>query len=128
MSAIAHGSSGRMSSSEFNEIHLLDHKRLIYGSKNTESLINNLGKGKAASNFEGCRECSICLGSVLVSDIEAAQYIASLTRLSIATLPMPIHGSLRARLALQVHPPAHTHPGLSDVSMSQLSCMDRSQR
>ncbi|EED22898.1 FHA domain protein [Talaromyces stipitatus ATCC 10500] len=34
-------------------------------NKNTESLINNLGKGKAASNFEGCRECSICLGSVL---------------------------------------------------------------
>jgi hypothetical protein len=35
-------------------------------SKNTESLINNLGKGKAATDFAGCRECSICLGSVLV--------------------------------------------------------------
>ncbi|OKL58131.1 hypothetical protein UA08_06577 [Talaromyces atroroseus] len=34
-------------------------------NKNTESLINNLGKGKAATEFAGCRECSICLGSVL---------------------------------------------------------------
>ncbi|CRG84433.1 E3 ubiquitin-protein ligase DMA1 [Talaromyces islandicus] len=34
-------------------------------NKNTENLINNLGKGKAAADFAGCRECSICLGSVL---------------------------------------------------------------
>lgn len=34
-------------------------------NKNTETLINNLGKGKAAADFAGCRECSICLGSVL---------------------------------------------------------------
>ncbi|KAL1863385.1 hypothetical protein Plec18167_000478 [Paecilomyces lecythidis] len=33
-------------------------------NKNTESLINNLGKGNTA-NYAGCRECSICLGSVL---------------------------------------------------------------
>ncbi|KAL3455467.1 hypothetical protein BJX64DRAFT_68510 [Aspergillus heterothallicus] len=33
-------------------------------NKNTESLIKNLGKGEAA-NYNGCRECSICLGSVL---------------------------------------------------------------
>jgi pSer/pThr/pTyr-binding forkhead associated (FHA) protein len=34
-------------------------------SKNTETLIQNLGKGDSA-DFAGCRECSICLGSVLV--------------------------------------------------------------
>lgn len=34
-------------------------------SKNTESLIKNLGKGNTA-DYSGCRECSICLGSVLV--------------------------------------------------------------
>ncbi|KAL2865112.1 FHA domain protein [Aspergillus lucknowensis] len=33
-------------------------------NKNTESLIKNLGKGEAA-DYSGCRECSICLGSVL---------------------------------------------------------------
>ncbi|TQB68986.1 hypothetical protein MPDQ_002449 [Monascus purpureus] len=33
-------------------------------NKNTESLIRNLGKGGAA-DYAGCRECSICLGSVL---------------------------------------------------------------
>ncbi|KAL2815155.1 hypothetical protein BJX63DRAFT_170811 [Aspergillus granulosus] len=33
-------------------------------NKNTESLIKNLGKGEAA-DYNGCRECSICLGSVL---------------------------------------------------------------
>ncbi|KAJ5946281.1 E3 ubiquitin-protein ligase DMA2 [Penicillium verhagenii] len=33
-------------------------------NKNTESLINNLGKGETA-DYAGCRECSICLGSVL---------------------------------------------------------------
>ncbi|KAH8425211.1 FHA domain protein [Aspergillus melleus] len=33
-------------------------------NKNTESLIKNLGKGEAA-DYAGCRECSICLGSVL---------------------------------------------------------------
>lgn len=33
-------------------------------NKNTESLIKNLGKGDAV-DYEGCRECSICLGSVL---------------------------------------------------------------
>ncbi|PLB44258.1 hypothetical protein P170DRAFT_430162 [Aspergillus steynii IBT 23096] len=33
-------------------------------SKNTESLIKNLGKGETA-DYAGCRECSICLGSVL---------------------------------------------------------------
>lgn len=38
-------------------------------SKNTETLIKNLGKGKDAEDFAGCRECSICLGSVLVSTI-----------------------------------------------------------
>jgi hypothetical protein len=37
----------------------------IWRSKNTESLIKNLGKGETA-NYNGCRECSICLGSVLV--------------------------------------------------------------
>lgn len=37
-------------------------------SKNTESLIRNLGKGDTA-DYEGCRECSICLGSVLVSGV-----------------------------------------------------------
>jgi hypothetical protein len=52
----------------------------------------------------------------------------SLTTLLIATLPMPIHGSLRTRLALQVHSPADTHTGLPDVSVSQLPRMDRSQR
>jgi heterodisulfide reductase subunit C len=36
-------------------------------SKNTESLIKSLGKGEAADDTAGCRECSICLGSVLVS-------------------------------------------------------------
>ncbi|KAL1975997.1 hypothetical protein VTN31DRAFT_4389 [Thermomyces dupontii] len=34
-------------------------------NKNTETLIKNLGKGKDAEDFAGCRECSICLGSVL---------------------------------------------------------------
>ena len=34
-------------------------------SKNTESLIRNLGKGNT-TDYNGCRECSICLGSVLV--------------------------------------------------------------
>ncbi|KAL1966889.1 hypothetical protein VTN77DRAFT_3854 [Rasamsonia byssochlamydoides] len=34
-------------------------------NKNTEALIKNLGKGDAADDFAGCRECSICLGSVL---------------------------------------------------------------
>ncbi|EEQ31165.1 hypothetical protein McanMca71_005667 [Microsporum canis] len=35
-------------------------------NKNTEALISNLGKGTmAATDYEGCRECSICLGSVL---------------------------------------------------------------
>ncbi|KAF3483401.1 FHA domain-containing protein [Arthroderma uncinatum] len=35
-------------------------------NKNTEALINNLGKGSTdATDYEGCRECSICLGSVL---------------------------------------------------------------
>ncbi|KAJ6102807.1 E3 ubiquitin-protein ligase DMA2 [Penicillium sp. IBT 16267x] len=33
-------------------------------NKNTESLIKNLGKGETADS-SGCRECSICLGSVL---------------------------------------------------------------
>lgn len=33
-------------------------------NKNTESLIRNLGKGETA-DYSGCRECSICLGSVL---------------------------------------------------------------
>ncbi|KAJ5745858.1 E3 ubiquitin-protein ligase DMA2 [Penicillium odoratum] len=33
-------------------------------NKNTESLIKNLGKGETA-DYSGCRECSICLGSVL---------------------------------------------------------------
>ncbi|KAJ5178195.1 Zinc finger RING-type [Penicillium coprophilum] len=33
-------------------------------NKNTESLIKNLGKGET-SDYSGCRECSICLGSVL---------------------------------------------------------------
>ncbi|KAJ5160208.1 E3 ubiquitin-protein ligase DMA2 [Penicillium canariense] len=33
-------------------------------NKNTESLIKNLGKGDGA-DYSGCRECSICLGSVL---------------------------------------------------------------
>ncbi|KAL2838824.1 hypothetical protein BJY01DRAFT_219756 [Aspergillus pseudoustus] len=33
-------------------------------NKNTESLIKNLGKGEAV-DYNGCRECSICLGSVL---------------------------------------------------------------
>ncbi|KKK27326.1 hypothetical protein ARAM_000438 [Aspergillus rambellii] len=33
-------------------------------NKNTESLIKNLGKGDAV-DYSGCRECSICLGSVL---------------------------------------------------------------
>ncbi|GLA06048.1 hypothetical protein AnigIFM60653_006569 [Aspergillus niger] len=33
-------------------------------NKNTESLIRNLGKGDTA-DYSGCRECSICLGSVL---------------------------------------------------------------
>jgi hypothetical protein len=37
----------------------------ILDSKNTESLIKNLGKGDGA-DYSGCRECSICLGSVLV--------------------------------------------------------------
>lgn len=37
-------------------------------SKNTASLIKNLGKGETA-DYSGCRECSICLGSVLVSII-----------------------------------------------------------
>lgn len=37
----------------------------ISDSKNTESLIKNLGKGDGA-DYSGCRECSICLGSVLV--------------------------------------------------------------
>lgn len=43
-------------------------------SKNTETLINNLGKGKAAADFAGCRECSICLGSVLVSRMSVVTY------------------------------------------------------
>lgn len=34
-------------------------------NKNTAALIDNLGKGNTAE-FAGCRECSICLGSVLV--------------------------------------------------------------
>ncbi|KAF3895058.1 RING finger protein [Trichophyton interdigitale] len=35
-------------------------------NKNTEALITNLGKGSMdATDYEGCRECSICLGSVL---------------------------------------------------------------
>ncbi|EAW13209.1 FHA domain protein [Aspergillus clavatus NRRL 1] len=33
-------------------------------NKNTASLIKNLGKGDTA-DYSGCRECSICLGSVL---------------------------------------------------------------
>ncbi|KAF4262193.1 hypothetical protein KXV68_008963 [Aspergillus fumigatus] len=33
-------------------------------NKNTASLIKNLGKGETA-DYSGCRECSICLGSVL---------------------------------------------------------------
>ncbi|OJK01603.1 hypothetical protein ASPACDRAFT_13219, partial [Aspergillus aculeatus ATCC 16872] len=33
-------------------------------NKNTENLIKNLGKGDTA-DYSGCRECSICLGSVL---------------------------------------------------------------
>ncbi|KAL4887291.1 hypothetical protein BJY04DRAFT_212333 [Aspergillus karnatakaensis] len=33
-------------------------------NKNTESLIKNLGKGETG-DYSGCRECSICLGSVL---------------------------------------------------------------
>ncbi|KAK2748119.1 hypothetical protein FQN57_001243 [Myotisia sp. PD_48] len=33
-------------------------------NKNTEALINNLGKG-GNTDYAGCRECSICLGSVL---------------------------------------------------------------
>ncbi|KAK2754485.1 hypothetical protein FQN54_006885 [Arachnomyces sp. PD_36] len=33
-------------------------------NKNTETLISNLGKGNA-EGYAGCRECSICLGSVL---------------------------------------------------------------
>jgi hypothetical protein len=41
-------------------------------SKNTEALINNLGKGDAAEDFSGCRECSICLGSVLVRYFDSA--------------------------------------------------------
>lgn len=38
---------------------------LTMDSKNTETLISNLGKGNA-EGYAGCRECSICLGSVLV--------------------------------------------------------------
>ncbi|ODH46815.1 hypothetical protein GX48_07077 [Paracoccidioides brasiliensis] len=34
-------------------------------NKTTASLINNLGKGSNAADYAGCKECSICLGSVL---------------------------------------------------------------
>ncbi|EEH40519.2 FHA domain-containing protein [Paracoccidioides lutzii Pb01] len=34
-------------------------------NKTTASLINNLGKGNNAADYAGCKECSICLGSVL---------------------------------------------------------------
>ncbi|CBF71710.1 FHA domain protein [Aspergillus nidulans FGSC A4] len=39
-------------------------------NKNTESLIRNLGKGDTA-DYSGCRECSICLGSVLCPNCRA---------------------------------------------------------
>ncbi|KAL4740899.1 hypothetical protein BDV11DRAFT_203877 [Aspergillus similis] len=39
-------------------------------NKNTESLIKNLGKGDTA-DYSGCRECSICLGSVLCPNCRA---------------------------------------------------------
>lgn len=55
-----------MSSSMFLRPQLIPSSRLITFSKNTESLIKNLGKGDNP-DYSGCRECSICLGSVLVS-------------------------------------------------------------
>ncbi|PWY65570.1 hypothetical protein BO70DRAFT_302200 [Aspergillus heteromorphus CBS 117.55] len=42
-------------------------------NKNTESLIKNLGKGETA-DYSGCRECSICLGSVLVPNVLKRPY------------------------------------------------------
>lgn len=50
-------------------------------SKNTESLIKNLGKGETA-DYSGCRECSICLGSVLVCSLDpsTAQLLTSIQR------------------------------------------------
>lgn len=55
-----------MNSSVYPFQRMLSGRADLVCSKNTESLINNLGKGTTA-NYAGCRECSICLGSVLVS-------------------------------------------------------------
>lgn len=56
----AHSSQNKLPGSFFSP---LTSANLIH-SKNTESLIKNLGKGETA-DYAGCRECSICLGSVL---------------------------------------------------------------
>ena len=53
------------SSPKFLEV---PHTDSGWNSKNTESLIKNLGKGDTA-DYAGCRECSICLGSVLVKSL-----------------------------------------------------------
>lgn len=70
-----------MSSSTF--VMQMEILSLLKGcSKNTETLIKNLGKGKDAEDFAGCRECSICLGSVLVSSITKSGFKLMLTRRS----------------------------------------------
>lgn len=78
----------------------LNHLANAPPSKNTESLIRNLGKGNTA-DFNGCRECSICLGSVLVRFSPAPLLQTHCTNKT-ATLPMSVYGRLRPRMALQM--------------------------
>lgn len=80
-------------------------------SKNTESLIRNLGKGDTA-DYAGCRECSICLGSVLVClthDPFEADKTKSLTANTTEALSMLVYGGLCPCLALQMHQSLDPH-------------------
>lgn len=105
-----------------------DPQLTLLDSKNTESLIKNLGKGDGA-DYSGCRECSICLGSVLVRPFVLSLLVfdANVTR-DPAPIPVSFHGSLCPRLALQMHQSLAALPGLSHVPMSQLPCIHRPQR
>lgn len=86
-------------------------------SKNTESLIKNLGKGDTA-DYSGCRECSICLGSVLVClDLFSREFVLTLSKEAVS---VSVHGSVRSCVALQMRQSLDPQPGISHVSMPQL--------
>lgn len=96
-----------------------------FSSKNTESLIRNLGKGNTA-DYSGCRECSICLGSVLVRFLAIPVGLnEEMLTSPKAAVPMLIYGRLRPRVALQMRQSSDPYSRLSHLPMSQLSRIHR---